>query len=240
MMPVEALRIDNRFRGPPNSGNGGYVCGLTARHLTGTVTVRLKAPPPLETDLRLESTASDAQLFSHHTLIATATTSELELQMPPMPSYEQATVATESFPDFRQHPFPGCFVCGPQRVAGDGLCIFPGLVPNSSTLAAPWIPDGSLANSSGMVQREYLWSALDCPGAFAVMPSTKGSSIVLGELCTSVVRDIPVGETCVVYSWPIEIKGRKRFAGSAIGTSTGEWVAKARAIWIEIQLDQWQ
>ena len=51
-MKREYLEIAERFCGPPNSGNGGYVCGLLAKHLTGTVTVRLKAPPPLKTKLR--------------------------------------------------------------------------------------------------------------------------------------------------------------------------------------------
>jgi hypothetical protein len=39
------------FRGPPNSGKGGYVCGMLARHIAGAVEVSLRAPPPLETEL---------------------------------------------------------------------------------------------------------------------------------------------------------------------------------------------
>jgi len=46
--------IGRQFRGPPNSGNGGYVCGVLARGLDGPVTAMLRAPPPLDADLDLE------------------------------------------------------------------------------------------------------------------------------------------------------------------------------------------
>ena len=43
---AETIRIDRRFCGPPDSGNGGYVAGLLARELGGSdvpVTLRLPA-----------------------------------------------------------------------------------------------------------------------------------------------------------------------------------------------------
>jgi len=39
---TEDLEIAERFCGPPNSGNGGYVCGRIAKNLSGTVSVCLK------------------------------------------------------------------------------------------------------------------------------------------------------------------------------------------------------
>src|SRR5512138_2743309 len=42
------ITIDTRFRGPPNSANGGYACGLLARHVDKRgAEVTLRAPPPL-------------------------------------------------------------------------------------------------------------------------------------------------------------------------------------------------
>jgi hypothetical protein len=32
---MQTMTIARCFRGPPNSGNGGYVCGMLARHITG-------------------------------------------------------------------------------------------------------------------------------------------------------------------------------------------------------------
>lgn len=239
-MHIETVRISPRFRGPPRSGNGGYACGLTARRLEGTTTVRLKVPPPLETDLRLESQTDQARLFSGNSLVAEARLSELDVSPPDAPSYEQAARASASFIGFKQHQFPSCFVCGPQRSKGDGLRIFPGPLPGAPTIAAPWVPDPSLAGPSGHVEREYLWSALDCPSGFALVPLLDRMGIVLGELCASVTRDISGGEACVVLAWPIGGDGRKRFSGCAIYTAKGALVAKGRATWIEIPLGQWQ
>lgn len=239
-MKVESVQISRRFQGPPRSGNGGYVCGLTARRLEGTTSVRLKAPPPLETDLRLESETDQARLFDDNSLVAEARRAELDLSPPDAPTYKKAARASESFLGFKQHPFPSCFVCGPQRLAGDGLRIFPGPSPDAATIAAPWAPDPSLGGPSGHVEREYLWSALDCPSGFALIPLPDGLGIVLGELCTTVVRDVSPGDSLVVVAWPVGINGRKRFSGSAIYTAEGALVAKARATWIEIPLSQWQ
>lgn len=48
------ITISARFDGPPTTGNGGYVCGLVARHVDGPAEVTLWAPPPLERPLTLE------------------------------------------------------------------------------------------------------------------------------------------------------------------------------------------
>jgi len=37
------------FYGPPNSGNGGYVCGMLVHHITGAAEVTLRSPPPIGT-----------------------------------------------------------------------------------------------------------------------------------------------------------------------------------------------
>ena len=94
-MQVEQFEIEHRFRGPPRSGNGGYTCGRLARRLQGTVAVRLKAPPPLNAELRLESTGDEARLFHESTLIAEAKRSQLNLQAPPCASFEEAEQAAQ-------------------------------------------------------------------------------------------------------------------------------------------------
>ena len=45
--------IAQQFCGPPNSGNGGYVCGVLAKDLEGPVTSVLRARVPLDVDLDL-------------------------------------------------------------------------------------------------------------------------------------------------------------------------------------------
>ena len=238
-MHIEMFEIADRFCGPPRSGNGGYVCGRIAKHMQGTVAVRLKMPPPLNAELRLESSDEEAHLYHDKTLIGEAKRSLLELQPLPRPSYEEAEHSAQRFIGFRAHPFPGCFVCGPERKLTDGLCIFPGAVNESSTIAGPWVPDPSLADDSGNIKSEFMWSALDCTGAFAVMPLPEGTSIVLGELCATIVTPLTPGERCVVMGWPLGADGRKRLAGTAVYAESGRLVAKARAVWIEVPLSTW-
>jgi len=238
-MPVEHFQIAERFRGPPRSGNGGYTCGLIARHLQGTVAVRLKLPPPINTPLRLEYAEDRAKLFHGDALVGEGKPASLELTAPACPAFATATEASKSFVGFKRHNFPGCFVCGPEREPADGLRIFPGPVPGEPVLAAPWEPHSSLAGDSNRVKPEFLWSALDCTGAFAVLPSRDDVAIVLGELCASITGDVRPDERCVVTGWPLSIEGRKRLAGSAVYAEDGRLVALARAVWIEVPLSDW-
>ena len=238
-MHVERFEIAERFRGPPRSGNGGYTCGRIAGPLQGPAVVRLKVPPPLGAELRLESTDQEARLFHDKTLVGEAKRARLELQAPPSPSYEEAQAAAQSFIGFKGHRFPGCFVCGPERSRNDGLRIFPGPVNGTSTIAAPWIPDASLADESGKVKPEFLWSALDCTGAFVHFPLPDGVAIVLGELAASILGNVEPGERCVVVGWPLGVEGRRRLAGTAIYAANDRLVALARAVWIEVPLSTW-
>lgn len=234
-MMSELLIISSRFCGPPKSGNGGYVCGRVAAHVRGPASVRLKAPPPLETELKVEASESEARLMHGSAVIAEAKAAALDLAPPAAPSFAQAEEAAKSYMGFARHAFPRCFVCGPQRANGDGLRIFPGSTTSRSMVAAPWVPDPSLGNGSNKVRAEFLWAALDCTSGFAVLPVPEGKAIVLGELCARIDDSVELGEKCVVIGWPLQVDGRKRISGSAVFSSSGRPVAVGRATWIEVQ-----
>lgn len=230
----EAFVISSRFCGPPKSGNGGYVCGRVAALISGAASVRLKAPPPLETELRIAQSESSTQLLHGSSVIAEAKAATLDLTPPRAPSFTEAEEAAKSCLGFTRHAFPRCFVCGPQRAVGDGLRIFPGPIESRSLVAAPWIPDESLTNGSVSVKPEFLWAVLDCTSAFAVLPISKGKAIVLGELCARIDGNLVPNEKCVVVGWPLQTDGRKRFSGSAVFSGLGHLVAVGRATWIEV------
>lgn len=234
-MTSELLVIASRFCGPPKSGNGGYVCGRVAAHVRGPASVRLKAPPPLETGLQVEASESGARLMHGSNLIAEAKAAALDLAPPAAPSFAEAEEAAKSYIGFARHAFPRCFVCGPQRTNGDGLRIFPGSTASQLMVAAPWIPDTSLGDDSNQVRAEFLWAALDCTSGFAVLPVPEGKAIVLGELCVRIDDSVAPGEKCVVAGWPLQVDGRKRIAGSAVFSSSGRLVALGRATWIEVE-----
>lgn len=243
-MIVETFSIDRRFRGPAQSGNGGYVCGRIARHVPGTATVRLAIPPPLDTPLHVDVTDGVARLMAGTTLVGEGRAAELDIEPPAPVSFAAATESSKHYHGFEHHTFPECFVCGPHREAGDGLRIFAGPHPtpppprgggqgggNAVVVAAPWVVDESLG---APVATEFLWAALDCPSGFALWSPLEGTTVVLGQLTASIRGQLMPGEKCVAMGWPLHVEGRKRFAGSAVFAESGKLVAVARAIWIQV------
>ncbi|HVL58044.1 MAG TPA: hypothetical protein VM491_16225 [Burkholderiaceae bacterium] len=233
-MLAERLVISERFCGPPGTGNGGYVCGRLARHVGIAAAVRLRAPAPLGRELRIEADGGQARLMHDAQTIAEARPATLDVAAPEPISFERATEAAAGYLGFRRHAFPRCFVCGPERAAGDGLRIFPGALSQRPLVASPWVPDPTLADEDGRVRSEFLWSALDCSGGFAVLPVPEGKAIVLGELSARISGTVAPGERCTVAGWLLGVDGRKRRAGSAVYSSTGHAVAVAQAVWIEV------
>ena len=47
--------------------------------------------------------------------------------------------------------YNSCFVCGLDRGPGDGLCIFPGSLDGTKTMAATWEPDTTVSDPDGVV-----------------------------------------------------------------------------------------
>ncbi|MCY7339892.1 MAG: hypothetical protein LH465_08095 [Sphingomonas bacterium] len=233
-MGEQTILIDRRFRGPPDSGNGGYVAGMLARSLGGSnVEVTLRAPPPLDTPLRLVSHDDGAELLSGDALIASAVRTIVELVVPPPPSASQAKDAEARFNGFEQHSFPGCFVCGPERGVGDGLRIFPGATGlEEEQVAGIWAPDLSLTDDGRRLVVEHVWAALDCPGYFAVRE--QAGVAVLGRIAASIDRMPEIGEAVIVSGWSVASEGRKHRAGTALHNCDGETLAMAIATWVTI------
>ena len=226
------VTIGPRFCGPPTSGNGGYSCGLLGHALGGCVEVTLLKPPPLEVVLRIEHDDEGAQLLHDETEIAKARPAELDLAIPSAPSFEEAVTLSSKFAGFEAHAFPTCFVCGPERDQGDGLCIFPGRASPEAPVAAAWTPDASLCDDEGLVLPEIVWSALDCPGYFAI--AEVGETAVLGRMTASINKRPRGGEPCVVLGWAIGRDGRKLHAGTALFGPGHALYASAKQTWIKL------
>lgn len=233
-MPIETT-ISSRFNGPPESGNGGYSCGVLGAHLEGPARVRLHVPPPLDIALRI-SRLPDGSVEMHEgdTLVASGSSATLDLVVPSPPSEDEARNAMADFPCYEGHLFPTCFVCGPEREHHDGLELFAGPVAGKTSLwACLWQPAADLLDDEGNIRPEILWSALDCPGYFAAMDGTLRPAVLgelTGELCAPVSGTSPL----VVYAWRRGEDGRKFYSGTAIARD-GEVMARAKSTWIELK-----
>src|SRR5689334_1434874 len=113
--------IARRHNGPPGTANGGYACGLVARHVDGPAHVRLRRPVPLGTPLVLER-HGDGHVTLHDgdTLIAEADPAlPLDgLEPPYRPAPEEAREAAAARPAALPEAFGTCWVCSPRD---DGL-----------------------------------------------------------------------------------------------------------------------
>lgn len=235
MTQALTLTIAPRFCGPPGSANGGYFAGMVASLASGTVKVRLRRPPPLAAAMPAER-FDDGRVIVRHDgeTVGEALPAVLQLEVPTAVSRLEALEASRRFSGWQRHVFPGCFVCGPQRSRGDGLRIFAGeVVPRREPafVAAPWIPDASLALADGRIAPQFMWAALDCPGYFAL--ASDGRVMLLAELTARIERRLRVDEPAVVIGWHLGGEGRLHEAGTALFGEDGELCASGRALWIE-------
>jgi hypothetical protein len=228
--------VATQFRGPPNSGNGGYVGGLLAGPIGGVATAVLRAPVPLDTPMRLTRDDEVVRLtnLAGDVLIGEARPGDpADLPEPPAtPSLEAAEMAAPRFIGLARTFHPVCFTCGVLD-DGYGCRVFAGQLDGAPPghVASPWTPHASFADENGLTRPEVVWAALDCPGSVAWVVQEGGGGL-LGTMTCEVVRRPRAGERCIVTAWPIERSGRKSVSGTALFTAEGELLARSRQIWI--------
>jgi hypothetical protein len=231
--------VPPRFSGPPSVGNGGYCCGLVAATLAGSSAVEctIRKPIPVGRELVLRLEPGRTKLFDGEELVIEGVSSEFTIECPFPVTFAEADAAAKRSPAFQNHPFPTCFVCGPQRPDQDGLRVYPGPVESQegfpNLYAAPWVPALEFAEQSGTVRAEIIWAALDCPTGFAAGFPYEGK-LVTGRLAVKLLRPVTAGEECVLMSWSLGSNGRKCHSAAVLVNSLGLPCAEAKATWIRL------
>lgn len=215
--------VPGRYNGPPDSGHGGYTCGLVAGILGGVAEVTLRLPPPLDRELEVARTDGRVEVRDGDALVAEAEPSAVPADVPAPVSVEEAAEASRRYAGFVHHAYDTCFVCGPRRE--DGLCVYAGKVAGRpGVVASPWTPPAD-------VGPKLVWAALDCPSGWAV-DDFQREGVLLGRMAAAIDRLPEPGDPHVVLGWRVAEDGRKRFAGSALLTAEGEVLARARSTWL--------
>jgi hypothetical protein len=198
--------------------------------------VTLRKPPPLGTPMHARVTdAGGVTLHHEDVLIGEAAPAALAGLGTPEPiPFDAAKAAEQSYRGLHRHPFPGCFVCGTGRGDALGLHLYAGAVPGGDGLhACTWTPDAALADADGAAVRpEFVWAALDCPGAWTIDLETR--DVVLGRITARVLGAPSVGEPCVVTGRLIAQDGRKYTTCTALYGRDGRLLGEAEALWIEL------
>ena len=230
----DEVHIPHRFRGPPASGNGGYVVGLVAEWIEGPAEVTLLAPPPLDVPLHRRRDDAEVMLFDAARNYASGRPLDRvpEFELPAPPGEDELEAAAMSFPGPSGHPIPGCFVCGTERGPGDGLCIYPGESPHRDVAVAEWTPSEELADEHGHVLERFVWAALDCPSYFGLCEPRPLA--LLARLAGWIERPVTPGDRLRITAWELSREGRKHHSATVIHDEAGEVVALAKALWIEV------
>ena len=235
--------VAERFRGPPFSGNGGYVAGSAAEYLNTSdpVEVTLRSPIPLDDPMALtvNEAGDGATIWHGETLIAELKKSELVLSIPTPPDWAETLTAEKTSPALIKgfHPasqsgtgiHPICFCCGADHQ--EGLRIFAAAVQNGEQVAAVWKTDEKWGDDEGYLPAAFLWTALDCPGQFAFLADGIMTGL-LGRITGQIHQKVKAGDEYLVSGWRIGIEGKKHFAGTAIHDKNGHLVASAKSVWI--------
>jgi len=232
-MATPTLTIPSRYNGPPNSGNGGYTCGLVAALVGAGAEVTLRRPPPLDTPMAVSVVDGMTLVHDGETLIAEGRVIEWDLEVPLPPTMEAAADASTRYVGFDRHEFPLCFTCGPDR--DDGLGVWPGRVEGTELVASPWAPPDGIRVVDGNLAEEIVWAALDCPGAWVGARDITIDPVVLGRMAARILHPLPADGSFLSYAWPLGEDGRKSYAGTAVADETGRVLAYARQTWIAIR-----
>ncbi len=245
---AESIVVPARFRGPPQSGNGGYVAGALAGHFStdpstdDAVEVTLRAPTPLDQAMTLlRPDDSCLQMVFGETLIAEARRTTLSLEIPEPPSFADALAAQSESPSFipNINPLlpdgrgfhPICFCCGADVTADEGLHVYAAPVAGFDGVAAAWQPSTVFADSDGLLPEPVLWAALDCPGQFAYLASGVRTGM-LGRMTGRILKPVAVDQELRVIGWCIEVERVKHFAGTALFDQSGDLCGYSKQVWI--------
>jgi len=250
-LPPTSVSIDSVYNGPVNCGNGGYISGLLAGFIAGDAEIRINAAFPVESPLQVKNTDKGIGAFLDDKLLGSARSIQLELTIPTPPNLASAAAASQRF-DFMHASDPkGCYVCSPLRTEENGLRVFCGALnevvePDSSIdwrtqiekniVAAVWQPADNLCNDEGCIDNIYVWSALDCPGAYAIKAAEADAGLqLLGTCSGSIKTSLKPNKDYIISSWKISPNsGRKRFMGVAIHNTAGKLMACAEQIWFDV------
>lgn len=246
----DSINVPSRFRGPPESGNGGFVAGILAESLQResalrdeeAVEVTLRAPTPLDQPMQtLSPEEGSLQLILGETLIAEARRTTLTLEVPEPPSFAAALAVRPDSPSLQKalNPFvpggrgfhPICFCCGADVDPDEGLHVYPARVDGFEGVAAAWRPSSVFADADGLLPERILWAGLDCPGQFAYLNAGIRTGM-LGRITGRILTPVKADQNLVIIGWCLEVERSKHFAGTALFDESGELCGYTKQVWI--------
>ncbi len=236
------IRLDRRFQGPTGSGQGGWTAHRLAERVDHPVTMAIKAPVPLETELDVvHDVGNERWLLVDHTgeqarTVMVAEPWEAGFADTEPVSIEEARAARGRFASVvDEHPVPFCFSCGLQH---DSMLVQAGPL-GDDRFATDWTPPAWAVRGDGTVDEGTVWAAVDCTAAWYVGYSRRPRTPLTVQYAVEVVHPIEPATPYALVGWSgdhsSEWDGRKRHAASAAFAPDGTCVARSVSFWLSVE-----
>lgn len=231
---TDFVSIPGRFRGPANSGQGGYSAGVAASFIDGPAHVRLRRPPPLDRQLSVETGPDGVSIRDGENVVLVARSSTLDAIPPPDEAWLSAVFERGPQSAMDWHMAPTCFVCGTQ----DSLGMHPTRMDQFPLWATVWTPELRLGEPN--LPPEIVWAVLDCPAGWATTDSRRPKRSffpALADMTAEIVHPIPLGSPVAVLGWMTSDGDRRIECESAVIDESGTVLARAILSQAAVQAD---
>lgn len=219
---IVTVSIDGQYQGPDGIANGGYLAGRLGGR--GPARIVLKSPARVGTPLQAVRTHFGMTLLDGGAKVATVDPCDAPDPVGWVPS--AAEIADLPTPDLTAHPFPRCFVCGPDNDRGLRIVFR----ETWAGVAASFTPTSTASPETS--PHIGIVGALDCSSGWAVY--APGEAGVLGTFEFVVLNEPEPNQTLTVVAERRERIGKRRLAASSVFDSNGALVGSALATWIDI------
>jgi hypothetical protein len=237
------IRIGSWFQGPTGSGQGGWTAQRFVDHVlthhrpdgAPALTAAIRAPIPLDTDLRVVEDDDGWRLVDPDatTIMTAAAWTPVFADTDPV-SIDEAAEARRRFGEIvADHPVPFCFSCGTQH---DSMNVHAGPI-GGDRFATDWtVPDWAV--DEGDVDHGAAWAALDCTAAWWMGYSRERRLAFTVQYAVEITDRLEPGGTYALVAWSgdhdPEWDGRKRHAASAAFDADGNCVARSVSLWVSV------
>ncbi len=249
---VRDLVVPDGLDGPPGVLQGGFAAGMlmiAARAYDAfgapitAVDARLHAPTPLGAThtVRVRPTYDPAryevELRDAERLLVSGVV-ELAGHDPAPHAHDLTELAAGPRPESRpQERYRACWVCGSAPSHTHAQRMYPAW-RSDDIVVSTWLAEDELATPGGHVDPFVVAALLDCPGAWAALPTTDAlgyAGVVLASFHLRFVRDAPVMEPLVVPGRLDAVEGRKLTARTALVDEDGVVYAVASALHVAVK-----
>lgn len=235
----EPIRVGRWFQGPADSGQGGWTAQRFAQHVPGPITIAIRAPIPLDTDLRVIGGDGQWELIDEYgvTYLIGEPWEPVFADTEPVP-ISVARRTREGFGDYvPEHPVPHCFSCGVQH---DSMNVHAAPL-GDDRVATDWTVPGWAVRPDGAVDAGALWAALDCCTAWWVGYSRRPRVAFTVQYAVEEIVPLQPSTTYSLVGWAgdhdPEWQGRKRHGASAAFDGAGRCVARSVSLWVAAPTD---